>query len=475
MKKSIYMVLAVIMIITACTKDLSELNVDPKNPSSAPSYALVTNAQRALTNTLTSANINLNIFRLIVQHWNTTQYPDESNYDLGNREINDNVWDALYRDVLRDLQEAKVLIPSDVSDPAVQQNQLAIVDILQVYTYYYLVTTYGDIPYNQALDIEQPFPVYDDAATIYADLLTRLDQDIANLNPAAASFGSADIVYGGVVSDWVRFANSLKLKMGMTIADANPALAQTTVESAVAGGVLTSNAQNARILYQGAPPNTNPIWVDLVQSGRDDFVAASTLVDAMNALNDPRRDNYFTTAPGGVYLGAEPGTLAAYAQFSHVEPSITEPNFPGLLLDYSEVEFLLAEAVERGFNVGGTAAAHYDNAVTASITYWGGTPAEATAYLAQPTVNYATAPGDYRQKIGTQKWIALFNRSFDAWIEWRRLDYPQLEPSVDAISVIPVRYPYPVNEQNVNRENVEAAGTAIGGDNVATKLWWDVF
>ncbi|HEY1024896.1 MAG TPA: SusD/RagB family nutrient-binding outer membrane lipoprotein [Sphingobacteriaceae bacterium] len=474
MKKSIYIVLAVIMIITACTKDLSELNVDPKNPSSAPSYALVTNAQRSLSNTLTSANINLNIFRLIIQHWNTTQYPDESNYDLGNREINDNVWDALYRDALRDLQEAKTLIPTDVQDPAVQQNQLAIVDILEVYTYYYLVTTYGDIPYTQALDINQPFPVYDDAATIYADLLTRLDAAIADLDPAAASFGAADIIYGGVVSDWIRFANSFKLKMGMTIADVNPALARTTVESAVAAGVLTSNAQNAEINYQGAPPNTNPIWVDLVQSGRDDFVAASTLVNTMNTLLDPRRDNYFTTDPTGNYSGAEPGTLAAYAQFSHVNPVITQPTFPGLLLDYSEVEFLLAEAVERGFNVGGTAPLHYNNAVTASITYWGGTEVEATTYLTQASVNYVTAPGDYRQKIGVQKWIALFNRSFDAWIEWRRLDAPDLEPAVDAISEIPVRYPYPVNEQNVNRANVEAAGTAIGGDDVATNLWWDV-
>jgi hypothetical protein len=189
----------------------------------------------------------------------------------------------------------------------------------------------------------------------------------------------------------------------------------------------------------------------------------------MNRLNDPRRDNYLTTNPTGQYSGADPGTLAAYTQFSHVNPTITEPDFPALFLDYSEVEFLLAEAVERGFNVGGTALTHYNNAVTASITYWGGTAAEATAYLAQPTVNYATAGTNYKQKIGVQKWIALFNRSFDAWLEWRRLDYPQLQPAVDAVSVIPVRYPYPVNEQNVNRINFEAASTAIGGDDVGTR------
>ncbi|MER3497879.1 MAG: hypothetical protein C4308_04220 [Chitinophagaceae bacterium] len=109
------------------------------------------------------------------------------------------------------------------------------------------------------------------------------------------------------------------------------------------------------------------------------------------------------------------------------------------------------------------------------MLYWGGTPTEAATYLAQPSVNYVTAPGTYKQKIGIQKWIALYNRGWDAWIEWRRLDYPQLPPAVDAVSVIPLRYPYPVNEQNVKRVNYEAAAAAIGGDDVDTRLWWDKF
>lgn len=474
MKKSLYIVLAIILVITACTKDLTELNIDPKNASTSPSYALFTNGQRSLSNTLTSANINLNIFRLIIQHWNTTQYPDESNYDIGNRTINDNVWNALYRDALRDFREAKNIIPSDVPAGPVQQNQLAIVEIMEVYTYYYLVTTFGNIPYTEALDINKPFPVYDDAATIYDDLIVRLDAAMANLDPGAGSFGGADLIYNGDVASWLKFGRSFKLKMGMTIADADAAKARTIVESAVAAGVFTSNADNAELVYQGAPPNANPIWVDLVQSGRDDFVAASPLISTMVSLNDPRIDDFFTTTSGGTYAGATPGSLANYALFSHVNPVITEPDFPSNLLDYSEVRFLLAEAVERGFNVGGTAPIHYSEAIRASIIYWGGTEADVVAYLAQPSVNYATAGANFRQKIGTQKWISLFNRSFDGWIEWRRLDYPELTPAVDAVSDdIPVRYPYPVNEQNVNRINFEAASTAIGGDDLLTKLWWD--
>jgi hypothetical protein len=475
MKKSLYIFFAALLMLTACTKDLEELNIDPKNPSTAPSYALFTNGQRSLANTLTSSNINLNIFRVLMQQLQTTQYPEESNYDLGNRTVNDNLWDAFYRDALRDLQEAKNIIPTDVPDPAVQQNQLAIVDIMQIYAWYYLVTTFGDIPYTEALDVEQPFPVYDDANTIYTDLLTRLDAAIANLNPAAASFGGADLIYNGNIPAWLKFANSLKLKMGMTIADSDPAKAKSVVESAVAAGVFTSNADNALLHYQGAPPNTNPIWVDLVQSGRDDYVANSTVVTILEARNDPRIDNYITTDQVGGYSGGDPGANSTYVQLSHLHPAITEADFPADLLDYAEVELHLAEAVERGFSVGGTAQSHYNNGVTASILYWGGTAAEATAYLAQPNVNYATASANYKEKIGVQKYLSLFNRGMDVWIEWRRLDYPQLEPAVDAVSAIPLRYPYPVNEQNVNRANFEAAATAIGGDEVETKLWWDLF
>ncbi|HUR66295.1 MAG TPA: SusD/RagB family nutrient-binding outer membrane lipoprotein [Chitinophagaceae bacterium] len=474
MKRLLYSLAIVVTIVTACTRDLSDLNIDPKNPSTAPSYAFFTNAVRSFSNTLTSSNVNLNIFRLITQQWQETQYPEESQYDLGTREINDAVWNAMYRDVINDLREAKRLIPSDVSGADKQKNQLAVAEVMEIYAWYYLVTTFGNVPYSEALDINKPFPKYDDAKTIYNDLLTRLDAAIAKINTSAEGFGNADIVYNGNMALWKKFANSLKLKMGILIADDDNARAKAVVESAVASGVFTSNADNARVIYQSAPPNTNPIWVDLVQSGRDDFVGASTLIDTLKAKNDPRLDNFFTRDQSGVnYSGAAPGVQSAYAQYSHVHPDITSPTFPGLLMDYAEVEFYLAEAAQRGYNVGGTAATHYNNAVTASILYWGGTTAEALTYLARPDVVYN--PANWRKSIGVQQWIAFYNRGWDAWISWRRLDYPVLLPAHDALSGIPLRYPYPVNEQNVNTANYNQAATAIGGDDVSTRLWWDKF
>ncbi len=476
MKKLLIASIPFLLFAMSCKKDLTSLNEDPKNPQSVPSYALFTNAQRVLTNTVTSPNVNLNIFRYIVQYWTETTYTDESNYDLQTRQIPRGVWNALYRDVLRDLQEARTLIPKDVSGGAVmQKNQLAIVDVMEVYTWYYLVTTFGNIPYSEALNIENAFPKYDDQKAIFTDLLKRIDADIAAFNVAGESFGSADLLYGGDVAAWKKFAASFKLKIGMTLADADAAVAKAAVEAAVGTGVFTSNADNAEFHYLSGPPNTNPIWVDLVQSGRKDNVAASTIVNRMKTLNDPRIPVYFTTDATGGYTGGIPGASNNYATFSKPGNALTAPDFPALLLDYAEVEFFLAEAKERGWTISLTAAEHYNKAVTASIQYWGGTTAQATTYLAQPTVNYTTAGGDYKAKIGLQKWLALYNRGWDEYIEQRRLDQPALVAPASALTAYPVRFTYSVDEQNINTVNYNAAASAIGGDKVTTKLFWDKF
>lgn len=489
MKKIIIFAIAA-LLFAGCRKDLTGLNQDPKNPTSLPSAALFTNAQRTLTNTLTSSNVNLNIFRLVVQYWQETTYTDESRYDIVTRQIPDNMWDALNRDVLRDFQEAKAIIPTEALDAPTQRNKLAITDIMEVYTWYYLITSFGDVPYKQALDIKNIFPKYDNQKDSYYDLLTRLDSSIAALDATASSFGAADIIYSGDVTAWKKFGNSLKLRLGMTIADYDAPKAKSVVESAITNAVFASNNNNALFKYVSSPPNTNPVWVDLVQSGRKDFIANSTIVNLMNTESDPRLSFYFTLDGTGKYSGNTPGKSSSYSAFSkpaglvkQFSPGdvtdagkLTYPDFPGDLMDYAEVEFLLAEAIERGFSVdGGTAASHYNSAITASILFWGGSAADAATYLARPGVDYATAPGTYKQKIGTQKWLALYNRGWDAWIEQRRLDYPVLPAPSNAATDYPVRFTYPINEQNVNTVNYKNASSSIGGDDVTTKLFWDKF
>jgi hypothetical protein len=475
MKKFIIAVLP-ILLLGACKKDITSINVNPKQPQSVPGTALFTEAQRSLSYQLGSSDVYFNTFRLIEQQWQETTYITESNFNIKDNAIPDGIWLTLYRDVLEPFEQSKTTFTNTPTLSAgTIKNNIAIADIMQVYTYYYLVTTFGNIPYTEALNIDNKFPKFDDATTVYLALLTRLDADIANLDEAEGSMGEADQIYGGDIASWKKFANTFKLKMGITLADADNAKAKTVIETAVAAGVFTSNDDNANFKFALNPPNTNPVWVDLVQSGRLDFIASKTIVDNLNSSGDPRLSLYFTTDASGKYSGGKPGTSNSYAAFSKPSTTVTAPNFPGLLLDYAETEFNLAEAVERGYNVGGTAAAHYSNGVTASINYWGGTGASATAYLAKPTVAYSTATGNYKQKIGYQKWIALYNRGWDAWIETRRLDYPKLPAPAEAVSDFPVRFTYPVSEQNVNTVNYNDASSKIGGDEVTTKLFFDKF
>lgn len=474
--KKIYVYFVVIMLSTiSCDKDFGDININTKKPSDVPPEALFAFATKSLINEMTNANVNSNIFRLLAQQWTETTYVDEANYDLATRDIPQNFWNDIYLNVIKSLNESQRLIPlqGSLASKTVQANQDACVEILNVYAYSVLVNTFGNIPYTEALNSDNVYPKYDDAATIYADLLKRLDAAITKIKDSDAGFGANDLLYGGDMAGWKTFGYSLKLKLGMMLADANPTLAKTVVESA-STHALTDNHDNVTFHYLSAPPNTNQIWVDLVQNGRGDFVAANTMVDAMIALNDPRMPLYFTKDSKGEYSGGIYAANNSFATFSKPSTTITAPNFEALFMDAAEVHFLLAEAAERGMTVSGTAQEHYDEAIKASIEYWGGSSADADTYLAQPSVNYATAKGDYREKIGVQKWLALYNRGFDAWTEWRRFDYPILTPPKNKTQAdIPKRYTYPVQEQNLNTKNFNAAATAVGGDNVKTKLFWD--
>jgi len=469
------MILLPLVLLTACVDSLEDYNVDQKRASAVPPATLFTNALKGMIDIITTPNVNSNNYRMFVQHWATTTYLDEPRYSMTSRLYSQNFWNAVYRDVLADLKESKRLINLDaLLDPAVKNNQLGIIGITEVYSWNTLINTFGSVPYTEALDSEKLLPKYDDAATIYNDLLVRLDASLALLNPASNSLGTADLIYGGSVAKWVKFGNSLKLKMGMQLADKDAAKAKTLVEQAATAGLLTS-ADNARFPYVSGAPNNNPISTNLnpTFTSREDFVVADKIVNDMNTLNDPRRPFYFTQV-GSAYVGGKYGYPNTYANFSHPSAKIIAPTFEALFMDYSEIEFLLAEAVERGFAVGGTAATHYDNAITASIVYWGGTAVEATAYLLQPTVAYATAAGTYKEKIGNQKWIALFNRGWDAWVEWRRLDFPVLTPPLPDLK-IPVRMIYPPSEATANTAPWEAAKTALGGeDSPNIKIFWDV-
>ncbi len=478
MKKLFFISLAVSLIGISCTKDITRFNEQTKSAANVPGEMLFSNATLRYVRVLASPNVNTNVFRFTVGYWAATTYQDEPQYDFETRNISGGEWTTMYRDVLSNLKEATRLIEADVTITAVEKaNKLAQVDIMAVNAWYFLVTTFGNIPYSDALKLNEDafFPKYDDAKTIYDDLLTRLTADVAALNAAESGISAGqDIIFGGNVANWKKFGNSILLRMAMTIADSDGAKAKSIFEAANSGAFGADEI--AKYNFLSDPPNTNPLWEDLVQSGRQDYVGAKPLLDKLVGMSDPRLTAYYRPNGDGNWVGGTIGTNNTFAIVAKPSALFQDPKIPFVLIDYSEVEFLRAEAVERGFTITGSAADHYKNAITASIKFWGGADAAAATYVARPDVAYATAAGLWKQKIGFQKWIALYGEPAQEWLEMRRLDFPNttvVPAPIGAKSGFPNRLPYPQSEQTLNPDGYASGASGIGGDKVETKLWFD--
>jgi hypothetical protein len=471
MKKIFLTIFCFALVFTSCEVD-EGLNRDSKNPTGVPAAGLFTNATRNFFDLMQSASVNNNVFRLYAQYWAQTTYPDESQYNQTGRNIGGSIWTTIYRDVLQDYKGAREIIAEEGGANA--ENQLAIINFMEVYAYSVLVDTFGDVPYTEALDPTNPSPAYDDAETIYIDLLSRLDSAIAAMGTGSGFEAGQDPVYGGDMAKWKKAANSLRLRLGLRLAESNPALAKTTVEKAVNAPLITNNSDNFGIKYLGGAPNTNPVWVSLVQSGRNDYVAADTFLDVLVELEDPRLPIYFNPVDGE-FIGGTYGSANSPSSSSQIGDALKNPALEGNIITAAEVHFLLAEASERNYSTPESAEFYYNGGVTASILEWGGTARQAQSYLAQPEVAYATAAPTWESKIATQKWIALFNNGFEGWTVWRIFEAPELQAPEDmTIDDIPNRFLYPVSEATLNGEQYNAAASAIGGDEKSTRIFWDI-
>ncbi|CAD7809797.1 hypothetical protein CHRY9390_02069 [Chryseobacterium aquaeductus] len=493
MKKYFLSIFAISALFTSCASEDHIYNDDSAKAYEASGEFFFANAQKELVDQLTTPSVNLNVFRYFSQYWAATLYRAESRYDLTTRDIPDNHWNNLYTQVLANLKKAKQDImleskPASMSQAnwdKTQKNRLAIIEILNVYTFQILVDSFGDVPYSQSLDVENmPLPKYDNDTDIYSNLLTRLNTAIGQLDTGYGSItATQDGVYGGNVSKWLLFANSLKAKLAINLADVNPTVAKQNLEQAFAAGLIETNTNNAVLTYNSFSPNYNPIYEELVASDRNDFVPATVFVNRLNTLNDPRRPIYFTPLEGtsNTYVGGTYGstnTQPYQDSYSHIGNKIKQANSPGVLIDAAEINFILAEAAERGYSVTGTAASYYEKAIKASMSYWGVSDVDANAYYNQTNVNYLTATGAWKEKIGNQAWIAMYNRGFESWTFFRRLDFPSIVAPASAYPVaegkIPVRLTYPSTEPNVNGTNYQTAVSAIGGDKLTTKVFWDL-
>jgi hypothetical protein len=477
---------------TACKTDLTGLNTNPNSPTSAPATSLFSNATATTMGRFQNSFNTLSMTSLFAQHIAQVQYIDEDRGHIRATTV-DGLYSGAYTAEMEDYQ--KVIVQGkDAAAPGVWGPAL----VMQSWVFQNLTDLLGDIPYSEALqgDVGGSLkPKYDPQKDIYYGLLKSLTDASTALKTATdAGLGSADLIYAGDASKWAKLANSLRARMALRMSNADPAKAATELTAAFAAGVMASNADNAKLTWPGDGVFDNP-WAANFAT-RDDHRMSKTLLDTMNALADPRVKIYAqpTKADPTKYTGLQNGmdnvTVTPFFNTTSRPGAIFYPGAtsygtfgtsagkktPSYILTYAEVEFIAAEAAEKGLAGQTGAAAHYNAGVTASITQWGGTAAEAAAYLAQPSVAYVPGAEGLR-RIGLQKWIALFTQGTEAWSEWRRTGNPasiKMGPSAypDVLQV-PRRIPYASNEQSVNAASLAEAIARQGADTYLTRVWWN--
>ncbi|MTI86912.1 MAG: SusD/RagB family nutrient-binding outer membrane lipoprotein [Balneolaceae bacterium] len=391
-------------------------------------------------------------------------------------------------------------------------NQLAIARIMRAFIYHRITDLYGDIPYSEAGKgaIEREFtPAYDRQEDIYTDLFKELDEAVAALDPNKPSYGGNDIMYGGDVTKWQKFGNSLRLRLALRLVKQDIATAETQALAAIngPGGVMTSNSDIAMVKHQSGPSagpagmNSNAISEAMSNGGDHEYIA-QTLEVWLADRNDPRLSVYAETNSGS-YLGFPsgytsssvtahpryPGNLDGYSRVNSLMLDLDDPTF---FQTYAEVEYMLAEVAARGWS-SDAAAPHYENGVRAAMNYLtlydanGGTDissADIDNYLAANPYNGGGTLDDQLDQINSHYWAAVFLNGIEAWSNWRRSGYPELEAAmVDSNDPpagnvtggeIPRRLLYPEGTESIlNATNYKEAISRQGDNTMVTRVWWD--
>lgn len=477
--------LALVSGLAACGNGLTGLNVNPNQPGRVQPAFLFPDGVSDVVGRARGGSFDLTLTSLWSQQIAMDRFTDEDRYSIRPDNI-DGYWSGFYSGGLQDF--ATIIAQGD---SGASPNLIAPALVMKSWTYGIMTDIWGDIPYSEANQGRaQLRPAYDPQQQIYAGLFADLKQanDMITGDPG---YGAADLVYGGQMPEWKKFANSLRLRFAMRLTKVDPATAQAQAAAAIADGVFTSNADNALLRWPGDGTNNSPIYNNFTV--RDDQHVSQTLIDIMKSMYiaasgsdttfDPRlavyADPVIANLPDTLYTGAPNGLQDDSAigigltHTSRVGAAYRAIAAPSKLMTYSEVLFDEAELAARGWTADDPATL-YAQAITASMEYNGISDDAAAAYVASPRVAYNPATG--LEQIALQKWIALYGEGTEAYSEYRRTNVPDLQPGPAAITtpkIVARRLTYPVSEQSLNNDNLQAAMSRQGGASLTDRVWWD--
>lgn len=509
------------VMATGCTKDFEALNTDPVRPDDKSFNAeyLLTTSQLTYTGSTDFSyetwRTNLIYCSTMMQHFSHV-----AGYWVGDKYLLNPAYAASYFERAYDEQIRPVQhLVEQTKGQAQYKNLYQIARIMRVVIFHRLTDIYGDVPYfgggraYYSTATDRFTPKYDQQSAIYADMLKELDEAAAGLSTTEPVPGG-DLFYGKLsgaarVAAWKKFAYSMMARLGMRLVKADAAMAKTWVEKAVAGGVMQNASDNAIVNHDVGGDRATVNRLSQVMNlpyEIPNIRLSRTFVDLLKTTKDPRLQflgeragdqstkpedqlgmpNGYDLSGGAQDISKAPGYPGSLDKYTRPNNKIVaRMDGPTFILTSAEVKLLLAEAAVRGFSVGKTADALYQEAVNdgmQSVAQFSSNiiiPAgDVTTYLTANPFKSSGSTNEKLEQINTQFWVATFLNDIEAWSNWRRSGYPQLTPVVypgnATGGTIPRRLPYPAQEAVSNSQNYnEAVGRITGGNVMTGRVWWD--
>ncbi len=488
----IFVISAAVMMFLSCDKAL-DINTDPNNPALGQGTPKLV-FPSAVASTVGRIGADYAILGGIwSQYWtqNTTsnQYKSIDAFDLSKTDFGGS-WQELFSGSLNDLYFVKT---------KAQQNQdwnfNLMATVVKAYTYQVLVDLYDQVPYTEAFNgAANVQPKFDDGYTVYKGLLTEIDSALAKNFTASTNTrgGNADLIFpkadaDWTITNWIKFANTLKLKMYLRMVYAKPAEAEAGIKALYAAGANFLNVDASVAIFQDQPDKSNPLYEYNIRKLNTDanLKASRTFLTWLQANADTRLPFYFqpTTGSSTTYTGINQGDyLNPDPSFNITSKANIRAVDPVDLISLSESNFLQAEALERFFS---GAKAKYDAGVSASFSRYG---LNSAAFTASTGAYVYPAAGTFEQKLEAiivQKWASMPTaHALEAYFEHNRTGYPRTSPvySTDA-SYIPGQFVYPKNGVTTGKfakrlilPDVERSKNSNSPAEKALtdKVWWDV-
>lgn len=501
MKRIIYKISCIVamcsILLTSCTKNFQEINTDPNNtPYALPQQLLAPALVGVMSyNQLRNRNFNNELMQITVDvsdaEGKVFRYDYRSTWS-----------DYLYNGWYAELTNFKDIYKMASQELTYNKSYMGISLICQAWVYSLLTDTYGDVPFsesNLAKDEGIIEPAFNRQKDIYTGIFKMLEDANILLSANTAIVSSSDPVYYGDITKWRKFGNSLYLRLLLRlsgkaeVADTCIAKIKEIAETNTGSyPIISNNDESAILRWTGVGPYVSPLMSVREQDFRAPAIA-SFFIKHLADWNDPRIDiptygtnniNRWCIAPSsGVYAGVPSGYAPGEnpvkkSYFYSTSSARTLMNDPltGMILNYAEVNFILAEAAAKKW-INGSAETYYNTGAQSSITLWlPNWTKPITEFLAEADIQWLEGATleEKMEKIHLQKYYALFLTDLQQWFEYRRTGHPVLPKGAGLRNngVMPARMTYPVYVQSTNPTNYKAAVAAQGPDVIATEVWW---